>query len=315
MKKVLFSLYLMAFASGLMAQGPVVTITPGTPGTTTVPCSFAKNEACSRYKILIAEPGIVEMYAPMFGGTAEAVIDSWGLELLQDTTYTWTEQTPATQYVIYALAFGDSLNAIFSDTITTASAGGHGESVITLNVTNIGDTCATTSAIPNDQTMLFKDLMIEKGAFDTIPTDTIKGWLIADYYVHYETYNWVWLTLRPSTDYIYCSMGMNADSVWGDMATFQFATTGSSHIASSAAANIAVYPNPATDHVNVSGIPSDAEVRLLDLQGRELLRSRASESGCTLPLQGLAPGTYCLQLFSAPATRPFVRTVVVSSER
>ncbi|MGI4875038.1 MAG: T9SS type A sorting domain-containing protein [Janthinobacterium lividum] len=56
------------------------------------------------------------------------------------------------------------------------------------------------------------------------------------------------------------------------------------------------YPNPATGSVQLSGLPTGAQVSLLDALGRTVRRTTST----TLPLGGLAPGLYLLQVSGTP---------------
>lgn len=209
----------------------LVTITPGLLTPTTITCSFAKSDSCDYYSILAAEPGTVEMYVgSFFGNSVEEIIESWSVKVSSDTTYTWEELKPAQTYVIYALAHSGDSTVLYTDTLSTIILGGHGTSVITLNVTNIGTTTATTIATPNAETAVFKEFLCEAGVLDTIPTDTIIAWLRDEPYDYYETDTWLWETLNPGTEYIFLAQGKNIDGEWGELARYTFTTLGSKSV-------------------------------------------------------------------------------------
>lgn len=315
MKPLLIAILLTVAAFCASAQTPVVTITPGAVTGTTITCSFAMNDACTQYCILASEPGIVEQYVgSWFGSTLEEVIASWSIANTADTTYTWDELTPATTYVIYALAYAGSDCVLYTDTLATASLGGHGTSVIALSVDNIGDTSATTHAVANDQTAFFSDILFESGMLDTLPLDTLVAWLQGSDNRFYTADTWTWLTLRPGTEYIFMAQGMNADSLWGEVAQYRFTTTGGAvaiPMADAARAALQVYPNPAADQLHIGGLQPQSRLCLFDLQGRMLLSAATQGTAHTLSVQTLLPGTYLLRLL-APGTRPQTLPVAIA---
>ena len=56
-----------------------------------------------------------------------------------------------------------------------------------------------------------------------------------------------------------------------------------------------VYPNPASDVINISGLPMNSEIQLTDLTGKLLMEQVATNSILTLEIHGLQPGVYVLR--------------------
>lgn len=63
--------------------------------------------------------------------------------------------------------------------------------------------------------------------------------------------------------------------------------------------NIRLFPNPATDFVNLEGLNSGTEVRLLNLNGQEIFRTQSEGEAVMLNLSGITPGLYLLQAGNA----------------
>lgn len=205
------------------AQAVTITIDNILPDAYT--CTFTKADSCTAYFILTAEPGSIEPFLAWSGfTTVEQAVEGWGIKYTESATYTWKDQTPNTDYVIYALARCPHGDVLITDTIRTAVLGGHGASVITVSVSNITSTTVTTTATPNDQTAVFHDLIISKEYFDSIGVDSTIALLKADYYPHYSTDVWQWMDLTPGTEYYFVAIGKNADDVWGEMAKTAFTT-------------------------------------------------------------------------------------------
>ncbi|MBR4506675.1 MAG: T9SS type A sorting domain-containing protein [Bacteroidales bacterium] len=65
---------------------------------------------------------------------------------------------------------------------------------------------------------------------------------------------------------------------------------------------IAVYPNPTSGLVSVTGLEAHAEIELVDMTGRTLpLRASWHGNEATIDLGGLAPGLYLLSTSAGTA--------------
>lgn len=267
--KKLVSFILFGLASFcVMAQNPQVAITIDATTETTVSASFAMNDYCQSYSILIAEEGSLDMYL-MWGMTYEQMVSQWGIAYTANASYTWTEQTPNTHFVVYALANGADTSVLCQTDAYTVTQGGDGTSVITIAISEIGDTSARVVCTPNEETASFVDMLIEKSVFDSVGVDTAIAWLQDSPYVLYETDNWLWLTLKPGTEYYAIAMGKNAAGEWGDLAREEFATTGGVGIKPDLAQPcFEVYPNPVAEVITVASVEAVRRVELCDIQGR-----------------------------------------------
>ena len=288
MKKTLLSAVVLLFACLLNAT-PSVTITVGQVTPTTITCSFVKNADCATYYIVAAEPQSIEPYVGSFmgGATLEETVEMWGVAYTANDTYTWIEMNPNTMYVIYVTAKDASGNRVLcTDTAYTPKGGGSGPSVVTVSVTDVTSVGATTTVTPNDQTMMFKDLVVEAWVYDSIHSyyeaidaqtademtyDSMLRFLQEDIMEYYETDQWVWVTLDPNTDYILMAVGMNADSVWGDMAMTSFTTLAGSAVENVELNTISVYPNPASEYILVNGVDAGETIAIIDIRGNKKL--------------------------------------------
>lgn len=299
---------LTAFVAAVFAQQPSVTITVDDVTTTSFTCSFVKNQDCDQYVILASLVGEMDQWAMMMGGM-EAAVSAFGIPCVNDTTYTWDSQQPGSEYVVYAVAKGES-DVLCTDTLTTLQMGGSGASVIEVSVSNVGDTSVTTTAIPNDQTMLFKDMIVPRRLADSLGLDSLAVFVQNDPYVYYETDTWTWLSLSPGTEYLFTAIGMNVDSVWGELAMVAFTTTGENGIVSVELPDFQVYPNPTADKVTVSGINAGGKIVIFDMQGRAVQSVVSENAQCELQMGALPAGTYFISVQSAAGTAPAVKKIV-----
>ena len=115
MKKLSLIILTIILSLGLKAQNPSVAITINNTTPFEVNASFVKNADCQKYSILIGTEAEMQGYLAMFGVPIETLIASWGITYTTDSTYTWTEMTPNTEYNVYALAIG-ATDSVLSQT-------------------------------------------------------------------------------------------------------------------------------------------------------------------------------------------------------
>ena len=309
MKKVCAFIASILFIINMFAQNPTVAISVDEVTACSYTCTFTPNSACDHYVFMAGYEGELDSWLP-FMQTYEAMIDMWGISCVGDTTHTWTDQAPNTTYIVYVLAIGAD-TVVYTDTLRTLSLGGDGTSVITLSVSDIGDTCVTTTAVPNDQTSMFKDMIVTRNLFEEEGEAGIIAWLQENLLNHYETDVWCWLTLEPSTDYYFVAIGMNANEEWGELATLPFSTTPTVGIQAPTTPTFDVYPNPASDFVCISGLNRMDVVTLFDMQGRVMQKSIAEADACVLSLKALSTGVYFVAVQNEKASFPVVKKILV----
>lgn len=321
MKKTLLSAVVLLFACLLNAT-PSVTITVDGVTPTTITCSFVKNLDCSEYYIVASEPSGIEPWigTPFGGATIEETIEQFGIKCVGDTNYTWTAMIPNTMYVIYVTAKDASgTRVLCTDTVYTENGGGHGESVVTVRIEDVTSVGATTIATPNDQTMMFKDMIIEKWLYDSIcayynsidaqtaneeALDSLFRMLKEDFYEYYEEDSWTWTNLDANTEYMFIAAGMNADSIWGEMASTYFKTLAGSAVENVELNTISVYPNPASEYILVNGVETGEIISVIDLRGNVIIEQKATSSDARISLAGVVPGVYMVR--TATAVNKFI---------
>lgn len=296
MKRKFAAFFVFAMAAFVaFSQQPEVTITVTQTTNTTISASFDKNDECTRYYILADTEEGMSQWTAMFGTSLEALVMQWGIQYTTDSSYTWTDMTPNTPYMVYVAALSVDDTALFMEEAPTTVGGGEGVSTLTIAVSEIGDTNARVVVTPDANTASFKDMVIEKAAADTLSTDTLLSWLQNDPYTYYETDDWVWNTLDPNTCYYVLAVGQNGLGEWGQMAREEFCTTGTGDptgIGNVQNSNIKVYPNPTTDIVNVTGLVPGSRVFVYNGMGRVVGMCESAGDCCTFNVSDFPKGVY-----------------------
>jgi len=314
MKKSILSI-VMLLSAVMLSAAPTVAIAVDNVTNTSITCSFTKNADCESYYILVSPPDTLEAWLghPFAGATVEETVVAWGIEYTANTQYTWDEQRPNCEYVVYAVAKDerDSLY-LFTDTVRTLLGGGKGASEIAVSVSDVSYFGVTTLAVPNDQTVLFKDRIIAQFYIDSIYSyfastdsltadsltrDSIRSFLMLTPYEFYKVDQWSWTTLDSGTTYQFLAIGMNADSIWGDVASVTFTTLGNppTSVVDAQLPVITLYPNPAAEFIYASGINKGETISIVDLRGNTLIQQEATSYDTMINLSGLVPGVYFLK--------------------
>lgn len=76
-----------------------------------------------------------------------------------------------------------------------------------------------------------------------------------------------------------------------------------------ATADFTLFPNPASNVVNISGLETEAAVTILDMNGREVFRATATNYNVVVDLKGYAQGTYFVRVTGKQGTS--VRKLIV----
>ena len=80
-------------------------------------------------------------------------------------------------------------------------------------------------------------------------------------------------------------------------------------ISSLSLANIQLYPNPSTDELNITGIPSVTSYRLLSVTGVSLQQGILQKGSNVIIIKNYAAGIYIMELTSADGSKKVVRVI------
>lgn len=187
--------------------------------TTSIKVTITLNDSKKDFRYMIGAEGELEPFTAMFG-SLEGVIDAWGADGEGQETVTFNDLKPNTKYIMYVM-FNDK---IYPDTTNTLSLGGTGEAVISVDVTEIGDTFCTTTCIPNSEVALYKYFIINADTANKYGDTYVAEMLKEDPYDFYEKHVWQWLSLDPETGYILVAIGKNLNDEWGVLSKKSFTT-------------------------------------------------------------------------------------------
>ena len=312
MRKLLALALSLVLSSAVFAQTPSVITTIDNLTPTTITASFDMDENCTKYHILASAVGEMDQWVQMFGMPLRDLVISWSIGFEVDTTYTWTDMAPNTDYIVYVVAVNATdTSDVLTTTCTTPQAGGEGTSVVTVEVSNITHNSAVVTVTPNDQTSRFLDGVVEKAYYEEIGQDSLMSLIMVQPYWLYETDVWEWLDLAEETEYYAFGIGQNAAEQWGEMVLVPF-TTLISGLNDAQSQEPTLFPNPATNSVALNNVPKGSFVEIIDLQGRVLKSLIVNSTSQTISLQGLESGLYLIKTTTSDNEKQFINKLIVN---
>lgn len=278
------------------ATNPSVEITIGEISETSVEASFAPNESCASYSILMSTDAEMQQWVTMMGMSLEELIVMWGIEYTSAATYTWTDMVPNTEYTVYAVPKDADGTLYPAETAlaTTGQSGGSGTAVIALDVTVLSETSVRTLATPNDETAEYHYGLITKEFYEEIGIDSTLTLIRNDNYPLYDVDEWTWIDLIPNTYYYAISTGVNANGEWGETTIVEFVTSLVS-VETEDALSFEVYPNPASDYIRISG-EGIKTVEIYNTFGQKINAMSVNAPDVLIPAKSLDNGTYFVKV-------------------
>lgn len=277
---------------------PAVTIVAASMTPSTLTFVFTPNAECAYYEYYLTPTAEIDMWSMMTGMTLEQLVHLWGAPTSGVDTVLFDELVPNTSYTICALPYDADSTAYTLGTmeITTTVMGGSGDAEVSISVDNITSTTALVTFTPNDQTALFKDMIISDVMCQLWGEDSIISYLQQDFYTYYAEDSFTWTELIPNTTYRAAAIAQNADGVWGELATMPFTTLESVAIEEnlSQAFNIAPVPNDGTFTITGAEI-SAQKLSIYSLDGKMVFSTLLEENTATISTN-LPAGTYLVAL-------------------
>ena len=296
--------------SAQLVGSPSVDYTVDEVGTDFITITFTPNADAAGYAICLFEAGTAEQQFAMFGPwmgfqTMGDMIKAWGITKTETYQYTWTSQSPGTDYEIYVQCW--DVNNVDADMIiipvTTLKMGGEGVAEMTIEIGDFGGDEENgyyqwVTYIPNENVSLHRDIIIELQAYESEEwgEENLINFLKQDnpwdpYWDQYGIDEAQW-TAQPDTWYIAFSIAKNANDEWGPLTGVEFKTPGTSTGVNELAGGKAQITIGA-DAVTATGNKVGSEVRVYDMNGRMVASVRADANGeAVIPTGSLSKGVY-----------------------
>lgn len=264
---------------------------------TTYTASFTPNSVCQSYTFVAMSLADVAQFLPWFGGSMTAMIKQFGMTKAGPYVHNFTEMVPNTDYYVYTICKdANGVEAPYdSSHVRTLVAGGTGTAEATIEVSEITATTARVVVTPNSETALFHSGLITKAFFDEIGQDSSVSIFMNNNQPMYSVDDHVWPELQPNTEYKAIAICKNSNNEWGPAVIVDFTTIPLS-INELPVDMITVSPNPSHGEFKIKGTEiNGANIRVIDLYGRELYRTQMIDFETTIDLTSYSRGIYIVE--------------------
>lgn len=172
-----------------------------------------------------------------------------------------------------------------------------GTSVIDLQAEVLSETTVRIIATPNAETVVYHYIVLTKSDADEMGHEETMQLLYADEFPLTEVDDWTWQGLAPGTTYYAIAQGKNRNEEWGEITKIEFTTIGDG-LVEFANSTFKVYPNPASDYINItSEISGEAEVNIFDMTGRCVKNTRINDiNNATINISDIEKGVYFVNI-------------------
>lgn len=204
---------------------------------------FKPNEDVLKYSVIAAEKGTLqqqyEMFAPMFGyANFGQMIEGWGVQFDVDTTFTWKQMNPATEYEVMVQAW--DVDGTMAEhqvyNLSTQALGGEGTAEVSITLGDYvmadwGGEMLPSQFItftPNDQASAYRMSVYLAENYDgeaeaikadlcSEPPMPMTGWF------QYETITTDY-QINPNTECVAIAAAKNINGEWGPVTELRFTT-------------------------------------------------------------------------------------------
>lgn len=284
------------------APDPQVEIAVGEVTATTVEATFTPNADCASLWYMLGTESEMQMWQQMMGATLEQLVQMWGIQTTEETTYTWTEQQPDTEYTIYVVPMDADGNdyEVITENVKTLAQGGTGEALVELTVDLVSNTEATINAVPNSEVAEYHYGFITVDYYNEIGPEASADVIREDGYPAYEPESFTWSNLEPSTYYYALGTAKNLNDEWGATTLVEVFTDIDGVVES--VNTFVVYPNPANDFVTISGEGLDV-VSVYNALGQKVDELVSEGTECKIATNKYENGVYFVKVNNGPAVR------------
>ncbi|MCK9451770.1 MAG: T9SS type A sorting domain-containing protein [Bacteroidales bacterium] len=276
---------------------PAVDVTFANVTTTTLDVTVTPNELTESFYFVIMTPEELAQWLPMYGTEAE-LIKAFGIHSFETITHHFTGLMPNTGYDVYSLSVGfDGVESPFQmDFVQTEAAGGSGEAVATIELSEITATSVRMTVTPNSETALFHDGLITKAYFTELGEEAAVELIKDNGWPLYDTDDWVWMDLESNTAYKAISIAQNANGEWGP-ATIEDFTTLVTSINSIEDNPLAIFPNPSQGQFEIEGENiQGASLRITDITGKEVYSATIINKLTPIDISHVNSGLYIIEI-------------------
>ena len=217
-----------------------------------------------------------------------------------------------TSYTLWAVPFNGNMEAGTPKVVefTTIESTQTGVAKMTVaQVIAVTETNAQLEVEKNDQTSFYRILYAETAVFSQYNIETEED--VINYFASVSnpsnfTQDTVWelgdddaesqYALTPKTSYTVWVVPYNGNAEAGELVKIVFTTENGAGLTETETVNVNVYPNPATDYVQVIGLNGMQRVEILNTLGQTVFAQDTKANVLNINVQNFEKGTYFVKV-------------------
>ena len=184
-----------------------------------------------------------------------------------------------------------------------------GPAAVAIAVEKLNETSVEVTATPNENTVSYKYIVIEKAETDAMETEALMQKLAE---ANELTAVDVWTyTVKSNVAYYVVAQAKNADDMFGEIAKVEFMVeyTDTTAVAEFDEAMFEVYPNPASEYVRIMSDVEIESLMIFSMDGKMVCSQDVNQEETMIDLTGFAKGSYIVRILSND--RFVVRRIIV----
>ena len=184
-----------------------------------------------------------------------------------------------------------------------------GPAVVAIEVKEVSETSVEVTATPNENTVSYKYIVIEKAEADSIGEAALMQRLAE---ANELTTVDVWTyTVKSNVEYNVIAQGKNADDKFGELTIVEFMVeyTDTTAVAEFDEAMFEIYPNPASEYVRITSDVEIESLMIFSMDGKMVCSQDVNQEETMIDVTGFAKGSYIVRMVSND--RFVVRRIIV----
>ncbi len=213
-------------------------------------------------------------------------------ELNAVDVWTWTIESNVEYYVI---AQGKNADDIWGEmTKVEFVVEVAGPAVVEIEVEEISSSSVSITATPNENTVAYHYIVIEKAEADAMETDALMQRL-AENDDYLEGVNTKEMTIDANVAYYVVAQGKNADDKWGTVTKVEFVVIDDA-VSELDETMFEIYPNPASEYVKISSNNMIDEIMIFSIDGRMVYSEDVDNNETSIDVSSFESGAYIMKM-------------------
>ncbi|MBO5958276.1 MAG: T9SS type A sorting domain-containing protein [Bacteroidales bacterium] len=183
-----------------------------------------------------------------------------------------------------------------------------GPAKVAIEVNETSKTTVLITATPNENTVAYHYIVIEKAEADSIGEDALLQRLEYDDNYLEGIDEWEW-TVKSNVEYYVIAQAKNADDKWGEITKVEFIVINTESVSELNDVVFEIYPNPATEYMRISADSNIESLIIFSIDGNVIYSENLDKEETTIDVTAFAKGSYIIRMISND--KVFIRRIIV----